>query len=75
MVPIGNTEPNAKKIFKIGSQLAKKSGNIDTKNQSNREPPPFLKSVKNRVKVALSTANPASNSQNNSAPEVRDCGY
>ena len=33
MEPIGNyTEPNSKKkITKIGSQLAKKSGNIDTK--------------------------------------------
>ena len=37
---IGNsTEPNAKIIIKIGSQVVKKSGNIDTKkkkkNQSN----------------------------------------
>ena len=32
MGPIENyTEPNAKKIIKIGSQLAKKSGNIYTK--------------------------------------------
>ena len=51
MGPIGNyTEPNEKKIIKIGSQLVKKSGNIDKKkkkkNQSNWEPPRFLKSVK-----------------------------
>ena len=31
---IGNyTEPNAKKIIKIGLQFAKKSGNIDTKKK------------------------------------------
>ena len=34
MGPIGNyTEPNVKKIIKIGSQLAKKSGNIDKKKK------------------------------------------
>ena len=43
MAPTGNyTEPNAKKkIIKIGSQLAMKSGNRDTNKFS-----PFLKSVK-----------------------------
>ena len=37
MVPIGNyTEPNSKKIIKIGSQLEKKSGNIDTKKKKKK---------------------------------------
>ena len=33
MLPINYTEPNAKKIINIGSQLAKKSGNMDTKKK------------------------------------------
>ena len=38
MVPIGNyTEPNAKKIVKIGSQWAKKSGNIETNKKKSVE--------------------------------------
>ena len=54
---IGNyTEPNQKKIIKIGTQLAKKSANIDTKKkkkiQSNWAPFPFLKSVEKWETIA-----------------------
>ena len=38
MGPIGNyTEPNAKKITKIGSQLAKKLGNTGKKNKKKKK--------------------------------------
>ena len=48
MVPIRNyTEPNAKKIIKIGSQLAKKSGNIETKKKFEKGK---TKRMKNRVR-------------------------
>ena len=55
MRPIGNyTEPNEKKIIKIGSQLVKKSGNIDTQKFSRIENLlPFLKSVKKKCAHAF----------------------